>query len=118
MMFSSSAITCPFGEQSDLPSDDEDDLFGIFEVDTPGDAQPEDVLRGSGEEIPVEATQRITITVTDEPESFVVMDIMYDSDVPTSVVMFTSDGDEVPAQDEPVSLDSLGVRCNEVRCNN
>ena len=82
-------------------------MFGVFEVITPDDTQPEDVLRGSGQEIPVDATQRIIITVTDEPESFVVMDIMYDSDVPTRVIMFTSDNVLVEAQEEPVSPESL-----------
>ena len=116
MMFSSSAITCPFGEQSNLPSDDDDDVFGVFEVITPDGTQPENVLRGSEEEgIPVDATQSITITVTDEPFAFVVMDIMYDSDVPTRVIMFTSDGRLVPAQNEPVSFDHLEIWQNKVR---
>ena len=116
--FFSVAITCPFGEQSDLPTDDEDDRFGFFEVVTPGDTQPEDLLRGSEEEgIPVDATQSITITVTDEPESFVLMDLKYDSTVQTRVVLVNIDGDEEEAQDEPVSLDHLEIckKLNKVK---
>ena len=101
--FRFAAITCPFGEQSDLPSDDEDDRFTIFVVETPDDTEPEDVLKNSGAFIEVPDSEKITITVSDEPNSFVVMDIMYESDVPTRVVMFTSEGELVNAQANPVS---------------
>ena len=97
------ALLCPLGEQSDLPNDDEDDVFGIFDVETPDDTEPEDVLAGSGEEIPIGSSERIVITVPDAPDGFVVMDIKFNSDVPITVVMFTTEGVLVPAQDEPVS---------------
>ena len=79
-------------------------MFGIFDVETPEGTQPEDVLKDSGDELPIGDSQRITITVTDEPKSFVVMDIMYDSDAPTRVLMVQSDGTVVDASNTPVSI--------------
>ena len=49
------------------------------------------------------ATEKIVITVTSEPFSYVVMDVRFFSDAPVRVVFFTIDGEVVPAQDEPVS---------------
>ena len=75
-----SAEECPFGEESALPQD-----RPLFNVETPDNTNPEDVLLGSNDEIPFDEGDTVSITVVNQPIDFFVMDVKYFSTVPTRV---------------------------------
>ena len=77
---------CPYGTQSDLPEDKE-----IFDVEVPS-GNPDDVLEGS---LDVQKGDKIKITMADDPESFFLVNLKYDSTAKTRVKIVKKDGTSV-----------------------
>ena len=98
MLLFSSAEICPSGEQSNLPQDRES-----FDIETPDNTNPEDVLRGSDAVLPVVRADKIFITMNDSPEEFTVMDVMYKATVPTRVRYIRNDQEIITLRNTPVS---------------
>ena len=80
---------CPYGEQSQLPDDEE-----LFTITSPEGTNPEDVLPG-GSGVPLDVNENIMITMAEEPDEFYLMDLRYTATGPTTVILETSDGNTV-----------------------
>ena len=82
----------------------------MFDIVTPEGTNPDDVLRGSETVLPVDRLDRITIELTEEPEEFFLMDIMYDSTVPTRVFLYRDD------EEQPITED-VGYPYSYISCH-